>query len=340
MPRFLTICLALLTCISLSNCGSDGADAGANQEVVQTEVITPDVEAEPLTPVANREEVVNDVPEHSVESLPYTPEPNKEFGIGEEEEQPVNEKPKASIVPAPNKTSAPAVSAQKNTTEVGDSEIDIEEEPSVDHSAFESLLQKYVSADGRVDYQGFSKDKAALQAYLDDLSANVPAKSLPRNERLAYWINAYNAYTIKLIVDNLPLESIRDLGKPWDNKWIELGGKTYSLNNIEHDLIRPEFNEPRIHFALVCAAKSCPPLANRAFTPENVNSLLESRTRKFIRDDKFNVTHEETVRVSPLFDWYASDFGDVRAYLNKYLQRSIPEGIPINFMEYDWSLNN
>ena len=209
-----------------------------------------------------------------------------------------------------------------------------------DHAAWDALLREHVSAAGRVDYQGFREDEAALDVYLATLAEETPAATWSREESLAYWINAYNAFTIKLILDNWPVESIRDIDEPWERKWITLGDKSYSLNQIEHGIIRPTFDEPRIHFALVCAARSCPPLPNKAFTAQNLDQLLEQRARSFINNEELNVTQEVVVRVSPLFDWYGEDFGDVKDYLNRYLTTDIPKGKEITFLDYDWSLNN
>ena len=209
-----------------------------------------------------------------------------------------------------------------------------------DHGRWDELLRQYVSDGGRVDYSGLKENEKSLDEYLTLLSRAVPDDGWSRPAALAYWINAYNAHTVKLILINYPLQSIRDLPDPWKTEWFELAGKTYSLDNIEHDIVRPGFNEPRIHFALVCAASSCPPLANRAFTPANLERLLEERARSFINDERFNVTQEAVVRVSPLFDWYGEDFGDVTAYLNRYLSTDIPPGKELSFLEYDWSLND
>lgn len=209
------------------------------------------------------------------------------------------------------------------------------------HSVFNELLSTYVSSKGVVDYLGFQKQEAKLDDYLAWLGTNVPASSVKRNERLAYWINAYNAYTIKLILMNYPLKSITDLhgGKPWDVKWIDLGGKTYSLNNIENDIIRPEFNEPRIHFAVNCAAQSCPPLANKAFTASNLESLLEKQTVAFVNNKKYNQLSRESVVVSKIFDWYGKDFGDIASYISKYAMESVKKEANVSYNEYDWSLN-
>ena len=210
-----------------------------------------------------------------------------------------------------------------------------------DHSAWNSLLRKHVAGNGDVDYAGFKRDINKLDAYLDELRAGTPDESYSRAEAMAYWINAYNAFTVKRILNDYPVSSIRDLdgGDPWKVKWIELDGKTYSLNQIEHDILRPRYGDARIHFAVNCAATSCPPLPNQAFTAGNLNSLLETRTRAFIRNPSYNQIDGGQVKVSKIFDWYGEDFGDLRTYLNKYLATPIDAGRDIAFADYDWSLN-
>jgi len=212
--------------------------------------------------------------------------------------------------------------------------------PKPDHSIFNSLLKTYVNGLGKVNYAGLKKNEAKLDAYLTLLAKDAPDGIWSRNEAKAYWLNAYNAFTLKLILKNHPVQKITDLhgGKPWDVKWIELDGKTYSLNQIEHDIIRPRYKDPRIHFAVVCAATSCPPLANAAFSAGIVNTQLDKLTRSFVNNKKFNQT-EGDVKISKIFEWYAEDFGDVRTYLNKYLATDIPEGAEIGYAAYDWGLN-
>jgi hypothetical protein len=208
------------------------------------------------------------------------------------------------------------------------------------HDAWNTLLKQYVNSAGNVNYTAFKKAEPKLDAYLAALAGNAPNSDWTRREAMAYWINAYNAATIKLILKNWPVKSIMDLhgGKPWDVKWIELGGKTYSLNGIEHDILRPQYKDPRIHFTVNCAAASCPPIPNKAFTPDNLNSLMDAQARAFIRNPAYN-TIGATVAVSNIFDWYGEDFGDLREYLNKYATVPIPEGTKIGFREYDWALN-
>ena len=210
-----------------------------------------------------------------------------------------------------------------------------------DEAAWDELLSKYVSADGKVNYQGLKGEEGKLDSYLEQLASNPVSEEWSRAEQMAYWINAYNAYTIKLILDNYPLKSIMDLdgGKPWDRKWINLDGKTLSLNDIEHVIIRPKFKDPRIHFAVNCAAKSCPPIPNQAFTAENLDKLLDERTKSFINNENYNEISDGQVKVSSIFDWYGEDFGNLTAYLNKYSNTKISEDAEVGFLEYDWALN-
>ena len=209
----------------------------------------------------------------------------------------------------------------------------------VDHKAFDALLRKHVSSSGVVNYAGFKSDVSKLDAYLANLSANPVKDSWSRNEKLAYWINAYNANTIKLIVNNYPIAKITDLdgGKPWDRKWIKLGTKTYSLNNIENDIIRPQFKEPRIHFAVNCAAKSCPTLMNKAWLPNSLESDFTKMTKAFINNSSFNEISSGGATVSKIFEWYGEDFGDVKAFINRYANTKVNGDI--KFKDYDWSLN-
>lgn len=209
------------------------------------------------------------------------------------------------------------------------------------HEAFDTLLKKHVSVTGKVNYKNLKADKAALEAYLKTLSENTPVDSWSKNDKFAYWINAYNAATLKTIVDNYPLSSITKLdgGKTWDVKRIKLGDKTYSLNDIENTILRP-MGDARIHFAINCAAKSCPPLLNQAFTGKNLNALLESRTKKFINDPKANALSKGgEIKVSKIFDWYGKDFYNITEFINRYAVSKVDSKAKIGYVEYDWALN-
>lgn len=222
------------------------------------------------------------------------------------------------------------------------------------HTIWAELLAKHVS-NGVVSYQGFKKDEARLDIYLDVLDATDP-EQLPENERLALWLNAYNAYTIKLILDNFengqPVESIRDIGGffsgPWDIQFCRVGGEVYTLDNIEHDIIRPRFQEPRIHFAVNCASQSCPPLIAEPYTGTRLDEQLTSSTVNFLNDKEFNYLDGSTLYVTKIFKWFSEDFNnDVVSFVKKYakadLQNQLAElgdRVKVKYLDYDWSLNN
>jgi hypothetical protein len=209
-----------------------------------------------------------------------------------------------------------------------------------DHSAWNDLLKKHVSATGKVDYKGFKTDLELLDAYMRSLNENAPTDNASKEERLAYWINAYNAVTVRLIVGNYPLTSITKLdgGKPWDVKRYSNGAKKMSLNDIENNILRP-MGDARIHFALNCAAKSCPPLLNEAFTGENVLKLLEQRTKQFINSSR-TVVEKDGIKVSKIFEWYAKDFGNVVDFVNKYAKVKAAKAAKVSYLDYDWGLND
>jgi len=214
--------------------------------------------------------------------------------------------------------------------------------PLPDHSVWSAELKKYVSADGKVNYRDWANNQAALDGYLAQLAGTQPLSNWSTNVQLAYWINVYNAYTVKLVLQHYPVQTIKDIyqGNPWDKAWITLGGKTYSLNQIENEYIRQRFRDPRIHFALNCGALSCPPLLNEAYDPARLDAQLTSRTKAFIADQFQNQTAATTVRLSQLFVWYKDDFKpDLISFLNTYLATPIPAEAKIEFVEYDWSLN-
>ncbi len=219
---------------------------------------------------------------------------------------------------------------------------------SVDHALFNDVLKLYV-VNGAVDYPSIKKDER-FAAYLKTISAVKPAKIKDDQDRLAFWINAYNAFTIKLVLDHFPVQSIRDIKQgetgPWDVVGIEIGGRQYSLNQIEHEIIRKEFDEPRIHMALVCAAISCPPLRSEAYTGRRLDTQLEDNARIFLRDKSKNDYDEasNTLHLSELFSWYGSDFVKKYGSAEKFVVNALairPATPPtIKFLPYDWSLNS
>lgn len=210
------------------------------------------------------------------------------------------------------------------------------------HDTWDDLLQKHVDDQGRVHYAGFKADEALLDAYLEELSKMPAQRSWSRSQQLAYWINAYNAFTVKLILDHYPVQSIRDIhdGNPWAVHWIKIGGTKYSLDQIEHQIIRPQFKDARIHFAVNCAARSCPPLLNKAYNPVVLEQQLRNQTRKFVNHTGYNQLGPDKVRISKIFDWYKTDFGDLIDYLNRYAEQDIRPQAELQFNDYDWSLNS
>jgi hypothetical protein len=224
----------------------------------------------------------------------------------------------------------------------GTTQVEVVNEIGLDHSQFGDLLKKHVSATGAVNYAGLKKDVKLLDEYLKLLSSNVPASNVSKNTRLAYWMNAYNAFTIKLIINKYPVASIKDISeKPWDIKFIQLGGKTYNLNAIEHDILR-KMGDPRIHVGINCASVSCPRLLNRAFTTENVNVELDKLTKGFIKDRSRNQITPNDIKLSKIFSWFKADFtkkGSLIDWINKYSEVKVKSTAKVSYLKYDWNLN-
>lgn len=219
------------------------------------------------------------------------------------------------------------------------------------HKLWDELLKANVSPDGTVDYKGFISEKKKLDQYLKLISENAPdRKTWSREEQLAYWINAYNAFTVKLIVDNYPVESIRDLGPSlkiplikdvWHYKFFSIGGKESSLDEIEHSILRKEFEEPRIHFAINCASVSCPPLLNEAFLPSKIDDQLDKVAKDFINGSRNKIT-PNSIQISSIFSWFKGDFtknGSLIDFLNKFSKVKINSGAKVSYLDYNWNLN-
>ena len=218
-------------------------------------------------------------------------------------------------------------------------------EPKVDHKIWNELLTKHVGRNGVVNYLGFKGEKQKLISYINILQSNHPSSTWPKNEAKAYWINAYNAFTVKLILENYPIESIMKInnGKAWDIKFIKIGKNTYSLNNIEHDILRPKYKDARIHFAVNCASVSCPKLSNKAFNSSSLEKHLNDMTMAFLNDASKNKITAKEVKISKLFEWYESDFkmnGSVIDFINKYSKVQAEPDAKISYQEYNWNLNN
>lgn len=213
------------------------------------------------------------------------------------------------------------------------------------HFLFEELLQKHVSEAGKVDYKSFKNSHNELLGYIKVLQMIYPELDNlrpNREEKLAYWINAYNALTIDLILRNYPLKSIKDIDKPWDQRLWKFGDKWLNLNDIEHQILR-KMDEPRIHFAIVCASESCPKLQNEAFSAEKLEKQLSNATEEFLSDSSKNELSENSIKISKIFKWFAKDFktnGTLIDFLNQYSKVNISSKAKKSYKDYSWDLND
>lgn len=223
---------------------------------------------------------------------------------------------------------------------------------SVDNSLYAQVLQRHVD-NGLVDYVGLKANRAPLDAYLNMMGSVDPA-TLSRDEQLAFYINLYNAATLKLIIDHYPVESIKDIGPffstPWKQKVVVLDGELVTLDNIEHDIVRPTFKEPRIHFALNCTAMSCPPLLTAPYEAQTLNKQLDTAAIGYINDGNNNYLDGNKLYVSEIFDWFSEDFPeDFIRWFVRYARGELKAGmdavivsgrtLKVKYLDYDWSLN-
>lgn len=225
-------------------------------------------------------------------------------------------------------------------------------EAQVDHAGWNALLSKHVEPGGWVSYAGFQADADALNAYLERV-AKAPFDALGRDAKLALLINAYNAFTIRLVLDHYPIESIRDIpeSQRWKGRTWNVAGQRWTLDEIEHVQIRDHFREPRIHFALVCAAIGCPPLRREAYAAERLDAQLEAQAAYVHRHPRwlrFDAS-ENTAHLTQLYRWYRGDFrktaGSVLRFAADYsprLRKALQAGTrpSIEWLPYDWSLND
>ncbi len=227
------------------------------------------------------------------------------------------------------------------------------------HSRWSSLLRTYV-ADGNVDYSGLkARGQADLNGYLQELQSVCRGHydQWSREQKLAFWINAYNAYTVRLVLDHYPLKSIRSIGflpmAAFREQFIpmqSLRGRKLSLNDLEHEILRKEFDEPRIHFGIVCASKSCPPLKSEAYRSSDLDRQLDEAARFFLRNEQYNRfdAAKRTLHLSSIFKWFREDFEKAAGSLPEFVARYADEttasairsgGVKLDFLDYDWSLN-
>jgi len=238
---------------------------------------------------------------------------------------------------------------------------------SFDYTPLQSVLSNYVDAKGMVDYAALKRNRGDLDKMIEQISAvspdNKPQLFPTREAKLAYWINAYNAWILRIVVDNYPTSSITKIGViPYGAffvKRVSLGGERMTLRSLENDVIRARFHDPRIHFAINCASASCPPLSTRVYLPGTLDEQLDAAARKFINDNRqvrLDVGGNR-IELSKIFDWYASDFTEslsskpggkrtvmdyIRGYLDDERRQALAK-IPnakVNYQDYDWSLND
>jgi hypothetical protein len=228
--------------------------------------------------------------------------------------------------------------------------IQVRADVAVDNHIYAELLKKYVK-NGVVDYQGFKNEEVKLDKYLQVLE-NINTGSLSRNEQFAFYINAYNAWTIKLVLSGYPgVKSIKDLGgwfsSPWEKKLCRVDGDLITLDDIENNILRPRFKDPRVHFAINCASKSCPPLRGEPYNGGTLDQQLDDSTQTFINDPKSNRLEDDELYVSKIFYWYGEDFNyDIIGFFLKYAEADLKKqlerksgAIQIQYLDYDWSLN-
>lgn len=214
------------------------------------------------------------------------------------------------------------------------------------YDVLDRVLKAHVES-GRVDYRTLKANRQPLDTFLNESATVTEAsfKTWSQSEQLAFLINLYNADTLQLIIDHYPVKSIKDIGSffkgPWDQDVVKLFGKTITLNNLEHDIIRKQYNEPRIHMALVCAAAGCPPLRSEAFVADRLDEQLDDQSRTYLASPKgMRIdTGKKRVYLSAIFKWYGDDFPSVTAFVEKHSGKQL-DGLKMDYLDYDWSLND
>lgn len=221
------------------------------------------------------------------------------------------------------------------------------------HATLDRVLKRFVTANAQVHYKGLKANRGELDAYLAEVSALQSATfdSWNQNEQLALLINLYNAATLQLVIDNYPVESIKEIGGvfkgPWKLPVVRLFGKIITLDTLEHKVLRTQYSEPRIHFAIVCAAKGCPPLRAEAYLGSKLDAQFEMQGHRFLAETSKNKVSGGTIYLSPIFKWFEKDFTKeskyvtdfVRDYFPKETASSLEDGFPVKYTDYDWSLN-
>ena len=222
--------------------------------------------------------------------------------------------------------------------------------PTVDNALYARLLERHVHQ-GVVDYRGLKQEEPLLDRYLDILAAVDPDRLAP-DERFAFYVNAYNAWTLKLILNHYPgISSIKEAGRlwqsPWKKKLARIDGGMLTLDEIEHDILRTQFKDPRVHFAVNCASKGCPPLYSIPFNGQDLDRQLDHVTRSFINDPARYRLEDDVLFVSRIFKWFGEDFNDdIIGFFQTYAAGDLKtvleakaRDLKVKFLDYDWSLN-
>ena len=211
-----------------------------------------------------------------------------------------------------------------------------------DHTAWTQLLEKYVDDGGMVDYKKMSQVTGEVTKYLRYLEKFSPEVNWPRNRYLAFFINLYNAGTVKLILDNYPVRSIRDIQNPWGQKLFTINARSLSLDDVEHKILR-SIQDPRIHFAINCASISCPKLQPKAFTESGLDFELNRSVNQFLSNPESFQVKDNAIYLSSIFKWYRQDFetnyGTLINFLNHYHDVPFKDDVKIRFLPYNWDLN-
>ena len=316
--------IALVTTLGIIIVSCGGAkNAVAESNTAAVEVIEEKVTIVPKEEMAEPE--VIETPE--VPAIPETPETPEKPMI--EKEVPATEPKTPEVIEVPEPEVAAIIEDEVNTLIYPN------------HSTFNQLLATHVSPQGNVNYNGFKSNWSTLRSYIKDLGEKMPADDWTREDKLSYWMNAYNAMTVDLILRNQPVASIKDIKDPWDQRLWKLGDTWYNLNQIEHQILR-KMGDARIHFGINCASFSCPPLLNEAFTADKVESQLDALARGFVNDSKRNTITTNSIEISKIFTWFAKDFktdGSLIDFLNKYSETPIASNAKKRYMDYDWTLN-
>ncbi len=213
------------------------------------------------------------------------------------------------------------------------------------HASYDNILKKYV-VNGMVDYKSLKANRKSLDDYLDNMSkiTRQEFNAWSKERQLAYLLNLYNADTLQLIIDNYPVKSIKDIGSffkgPWSQEVVSLFGEKITLDKLEHEIIRKEYHEPRIHLALVCAAKSCPPLRSQAYVADELDKQLDNQGEVFFNSPQgMQFEHENhVILLSSILKWYKEDFDSVLLFAQKYAKEHFAYD-KIKWLDYDWDLN-